>query len=192
LSEVQDDRARRYLDLALSQAGLLGEVAQDMADVIRVQSGQLPIDREPLELGRLVEETVELAGPLSQGQQIRLQRAHGELIISGDRRRLQQALLNLLSNAFELGAGDGGVDVEMTSADGAAVVEIVNHGPGIADEERQRMFERLYQADHDPGRRLGVGLFLTHAIITGHEGSLQARDTQPHGTTFIVRLPLMA
>jgi signal transduction histidine kinase len=180
----------RYLELALSQAHLLGDLVNDLADVIRVQAGQLSMVHTPLELAHLVEETVDLAGPLTQDHTINLERPDAELRITGDARRLRQVVLNLLSNAVQHGGSDTDVDVRVRRDGDQAVVEVIDHGPGIAEEDRERVFERFFQATHDTGRGLGVGLYLAHAIVAGHQGTIEVQPTQPHGTTFVVRLPL--
>jgi len=180
----------RYVSLALAQTRLMGDLVQDLADVIRVQAGQMPITRQPVDLVQLVSEAVELARPLSDSQDIRLATPSEHIQISADPRRLQQVVLNLISNALQHGASEQGVDIRLERDGDTAVVEVVDHGPGIAGEDRDHVFERFFQAGSDSGRGLGVGLYVVHAIVTGHGGTIDAMPTEPHGTTFRVRLPL--
>jgi PAS domain S-box-containing protein len=180
----------RYVRLALAQARLMGELVQDLADVIRVQAGQMPIARQPVDLVQLVSDAVELARPLSDSQTIRLDASSEHILVSADPRRMQQVVLNLISNALQHGASDQGMDIRVGRDTDMAVLEVVDYGPGIAGEDREHIFERFFQAGADSGRGLGVGLYLVHAIVTGHGGTIDALPSEPHGTTFKVRLPL--
>jgi two-component system CheB/CheR fusion protein len=180
----------RYVRLALAQARLMGDLVQDLADVIRVQAGQMPIARQPVDLVQLVSDAVELARPLSDSQTIRLDASSEHILVSADPRRMQQVVLNLISNALQHGASDQGMDIRVGRDTDMAVLEVVDYGPGIAGEDREHIFERFFQAGADSGRGLGVGLYLVHAIVTGHGGTIDALPSEPHGTTFKVRLPL--
>ena len=183
-----DERTTHYLDVGLAQTRLLEELVQDLADVVRIQTGQLPIERAPLNLVDLAHTTIDLARPLNDNQEIRLDAPVETMAVTGDRRRLQQALLNLIANAIEHGASPRGVDVRLHQEDSAVVLEVSDYGPGIAPDARDQIFARFYQGD-STGPGLGVGLYLVHAIISAHDGSIDVQSTDGQGTTFVVRLP---
>src|SRR5438132_5118083 len=92
-SEVGDERVGRYIKLALAQERLLADLVQDLTDVIRVQTGQLPVTREPVDLSHLMQEAIELALPMSESQEIRLDTPGEALPVSADARRLRQVVL---------------------------------------------------------------------------------------------------
>jgi two-component system OmpR family sensor kinase len=108
--------------------------------------------------------------------------------VDADARRLQQVLLNLIANALQHGRSSQGTVVRVRADADAALIEVIDHGPGIAPVEQHRIFERFYTAEHS-GRGLGIGLYLTHAIVAAHGGTIQMARTQGGGTTFAVRLP---
>jgi two-component system CheB/CheR fusion protein len=188
--QATEERAGRYIGIALEQARLLGDLVQDLTDVIRVQAGQLPIARERVDLTQLVDDAVELARPMGEGRDIRVSAPAETLAVSGDRRRLQQVVLNLIANAMQHGAGPGGIDVRTRREDHVAVLEVIDHGRGIPREDREKVFERFYRAEEGESRGLGVGLYLVQAIVSAHDGTVEVQPTQPQGTTFVVRLPL--
>jgi two-component system CheB/CheR fusion protein len=188
--ETLDERARRYVGIALDQTQLLDDLVQDLTDVIRVQAGQLPIARERVDLTQLVEDVVELARPMGDGQEIRVTAPAETLAVSGDPRRLQQVLLNLIANAMQHGASPRGVDVRARREGHVAVVEVIDYGRGIPAEDREKVFERFYHTDEGASRGLGVGLYLVQAIVAAHDGTVEVQSTQPQGTSFVVRLPL--
>lgn len=170
--------------------GLLGELVQDLSDVIRVQAGHLSVAQERIDLRSLVQDVVELTRPIDEQQDIRLQLGDGPLFVNGDRHRLEQVLLNLISNAMRYGASARGVDVRVRSADAYAVVEVSDYGPGIAPQDRAHLFERFYQSQsRQSGPGLGVGLYLVHAIVTAHHGAIDVQPSDPQGATFVVYLP---
>jgi two-component system phosphate regulon sensor histidine kinase PhoR len=182
-------RVAHHLEVSLTQTRLLEELVQDLTDVVRMQSGQLPIEREPVNLVELARTTVEMARPIADSQEIRLDAPADPVTVAGDRRRLQQVLLNLIANAIQHGASPRGVDVRLHRDNSVAVIEVTDYGGGIATDARKQVFERFYQADVErPG--LGIGLYLVHAIVGTHEGSIDVQSTDSTGTTFVVRLPI--
>ena len=191
MDQPAEERLGRYAQVALTQAGFLGDLVQDLADVIRLQAGHLRVEREPIDLRQLIEEAVELIRPADGAYSLRLELGDEELPVSGDRRRLQQVILNLVSNAQQHGASPRGIDIRARRAVGSAVLEVIDYGPGIPADDRERIFERFYQVGADGGRGLGVGLYLVHAIVSAHEGTVEAQQTDPQGATFVVHLPLL-
>jgi two-component system CheB/CheR fusion protein len=189
LGDDGDANVRRHLDVSVTQTHLLEDLVQDLTDVVRIQSGHLPIERDSVNLTELAQTTVELARPLGNAQEIRFEAPSDPITVIGDRRRLQQVILNLIANAIEHGASPRGVDVRLHRGNSAVIVEVTDYGPGIAVDAREQVFQRFYKADsHGPG--LGVGLYLVHAIVTAHQGSIDVQSTDSQGTTFVVRLPL--
>jgi two-component system CheB/CheR fusion protein len=185
----QDPRLNRYLSIGLEQARLLSDLVQDLADVVRMQTGQLTIVPADVDLAEVVQAAVELARTIPDAQEIKVDVATGPLVISGDRRRLQQVVLNLLANAIQHGSSAEGATVRLRGENEHAVLEVIDHGPGIPPEERQRVFERFYSADRPGGSGLGLGLYLVQAIVTAHGGTVQVESPNEHGTTFVVRFP---
>ena len=115
--------------------------------------------------------------------------------INADPALLTIALNNLIDNALRYGEGERhGVVVELQSRPGEAVLRVADQGPGIATADKQRIFERYYsKSDGRPrGERTssGLGLFIVHSIARSHQGSIHAEDNLPHGSVFVLSLPL--
>jgi two-component system CheB/CheR fusion protein len=188
--EAPDERVARYLQIGQAQVQLLEELVEDLTDVVRVQTGQQLVARAPLDLVELTRSTVDLARTIGDGQEIRLDLPAEPFCVYGDRRRLQQVLLNLIGNAIQHGASERGVDVRVRSDASLATMEVRDYGAGITNDERAHIFERFYQTSRT-GRGLGVGLYLVRAIVTAHDGTVDAHPTGEHGARFIVRLPIV-
>jgi signal transduction histidine kinase len=127
---------------------------------------------------------------MSQDQEIRLDTVPEPVFVDGDERRLQQVILNLVSNALLHGPSDRGVAVRVRRGEREAVMEVIDYGPGILAEDREKVFERFYQAGDGTRRGLGVGLYLVHAIVTAHDGRIDVQPNDPRGARFVVLLPL--
>ncbi len=189
------ERVRRYVGQAREQARRLGGLVEELVDAVRLQDGRLRLTRRPLELGATVGGAVETARMLTQGQAIELAEAGEPLWVHADAGRLEQVLLNLLTNAIAYAPGTERIDVRLRREDGSATIEVQDYGQGIPPTEIERIFTRYYQADR-PGdgasAGLGLGLFIAQEIVAAHGGTIEARSTEGEGTTFAIRLPLLA
>lgn len=113
------------------------------------------------------------------------------LMVRGQPALLSQALANLLDNAFKYTAADIGITVRLVSTAHQAVLEVIDHGPGLTTTERTRMTERFARGDaarSTPGS--GLGLALVKAILHAHGGVLELDDTPGSGLTARLRLPI--
>jgi two-component system phosphate regulon sensor histidine kinase PhoR len=121
---------------------------------------------------------------------------HGDVVpitISGDARRIEQILLNLLVNAVTFSGGSGSIDVSLRHSNGFAEVTVRDHGPGIPAHVLPHIFDRFYRVDDERSARegLGLGLFIAREIVNAHGGRIQVESTSGSGATFTVRLPLL-
>ena len=108
-----------------------------------------------------------------------------------DRLAAEQIVANLISNAIKYGAGSP-VEVSLTEpAPGVAKIQVSDRGPGIASQDRERIFERFQRAV-EPGQRrsgFGIGLWLVRSLVQAHGGSIEVDSTPGQGSTFTVHLP---
>ena len=178
----------RYASISLEQSRLLTDLVQDLSDVVRVQSGQLAIHRQRVDLVEIVQTAVELARPMAEGLEIRVE-APESLPIDADQRRLQQVLLNLLSNAVQYGSSPAGILVRVATDGEEAMLEVVDSGPGIPAQDQQRIFDRFYRGAQNGLPGLGVGLYVVRAIVVEHGGTVHVESTSGRGTAFVIRLP---
>ncbi len=114
-------------------------------------------------------------------------------VVQGDEARLRQVLGNLISNALHHTPVDAPILVSVGTRGRDAVLEVSDSGPGLSDEQKARVFERFYRADSARTRTTGgsgLGLSIVAALVAAHSGRVIVNDTQPHGATFTVLLPL--
>jgi two-component system OmpR family sensor kinase len=180
------------------QAAGMGLLVEDLLLLARLDE-QRPLERRPVDLLALAADAVHDARVLAPDRRIELLAggAAGPLVVLGDEARLRQVLANLMSNA--LTHTPAGTPVEVVAQtrrrDGVphAVVEVVDHGPGLDPEQAQRVFERFYRADPARSRARGgsgLGLAIVAALVAAHGGTVQVDSSPGSGARFRVVLPL--
>ncbi|MFF0268110.1 sensor histidine kinase [Kribbella sp. NPDC004536] len=114
-------------------------------------------------------------------------------VVEGDEARLRQVLGNLVSNALNYTPVDAPITVSVGTRGAEAILEVSDTGPGLSDEQKAHVFERFYRADTARTRTTGgsgLGLSIVAALVAAHKGRVTTTNTNPHGATFTVHLPL--
>ncbi len=193
--QKQGDQTRlaRHSQIALDEAYRLHRLINDLLDVGRLQSGKLTLMRAPIDLSGVVARAVETTQATMGERPVRLDSVGGPLLVDGDGLRLEQVVLNLLTNARTY-APSSPIDVRVRRQDGVAEVEVQDYGPGIAPEALPDLFNRFYQVATAPrGAQggMGLGLYIAREITEAHGGTITVSSTVGKGATFQVRLPLI-
>jgi signal transduction histidine kinase len=163
-----------------------------LTDIIEAEAGAMRLDRHPEDLSQIVREAVELYEFVSKeaGVTVVTHIAPGVRVLA-DRRRISQVCANVIDNAIKYTAVTGRVEVSVFVEGDRAVLRVTDTGVGIAAEDAERVWERLFRADPSRGERgLGLGLSLVKAVVEAHGGSVKLDSTLGVGSMFEVRLPL--
>jgi signal transduction histidine kinase len=185
--------ATTYASRALDQTRRLGQLIERLLDASRIQTGQLELFTERIDLVALVRSAVHAAEVLPGAPPIRLLPGPRALRLRGDPDRLGQVMLNLLANAIEHAASSDTIDVSVRRSARLAEIDVADHGEGIPVDSIPTLFEpyaRLGQARRRPG--LGLGLFVAREIVAAHGGEIAVTSRAGEGTVVTVRLPLRA
>jgi two-component system CheB/CheR fusion protein len=182
--------ARTYVSRALVQTRQVGELVERLFDVSRIQAGRLDLVLAPVDLVAIVRDAAVVVGALPTAPTIRVSAVRGPVLFKGDAGRLEQVFVNLLANAAEYAATSPSIDVTIRRSGTVAVVEVVDHGPGIADDLLPLLFQPYTRLEQKRSAGLGLGLYLAREIVTAHGGTIEAESHLGEGTTIIVRLPL--
>jgi signal transduction histidine kinase len=190
-AELQQQRLLRDCELMHRQVKRLSELVNDLLDVSRISTGQLTLELEPVDLSELVREVVTRFEPEAErvGCWVSVT-APASAPGLWDRRRLDQVVSNLLSNALKYGAGKP-VHVRVALEGTQARLRVEDEGIGIAPEAMERIFglyERAVSERHYGG--LGLGLYVTRQIIERLGGRVGVESAPGHGAAFTVELPL--
>jgi two-component system OmpR family sensor kinase len=174
-----------------AEAARMGVLVDDLLLLARLDQGR-PLEREPLDLARIVEEAVDSARAVEPDRAIDLE-LHGPALVSGDGGRLRQAVDNLLDNARVHTPASSRVQVTLSPDDGVVLLTVADEGPGLPAEVATRAFERFYRGDSSRSRSMGgagLGLSIVAAIVEAHGGTVTVGSEEGAGATFEVRLPV--
>ena len=193
LQKQGDAQGQHYVARMDAQLNRLTKLVSDLLDVSRMQAGKLTFDSEPFELDTLVLETVENVQAAIPEHQIVVEGRTGGCIL-GDKDRLGQVFINLLTNAVKYSPEAEKVIVHLAANSHEAVVSVQDFGIGIDAAHHQRIFERFYQVT-DPEEKtfpgLGMGLYISYEIVQRHQGRMWVESSKGKGSTFSVALPLL-
>jgi signal transduction histidine kinase len=194
-----EDPHRHDLEMILRNARVLLGQVNDLLDTSKIEAAKLDLDYTELDLGHLVRLVANNFETLALDRAITfVVRAPDHAIpVQVDPARVQQVLLNLLSNAFKFTPPDGTIRIELREGTdgGTAQVEVADSGPGIEPDQRVEVFERFHQLDGSSRRKItgtGLGLHIARELVTLHGGSIGVRDAPEGGALFEVELPVLA
>lgn len=190
-----DDRENRgeFLGAVLRQTGRLEVLVNDLLRLSRLESAAVRPELSEFRLRGLVEDVHRSLLPAFKGR--RLDFSDGvpeELQVRADRKEIEQALFNLLDNAFKFTPDGGSVSVSARAGEGRVRVEVSDTGPGIPEESMPRIFERFYRVDKARSRELGgtgLGLSIVKHAVELHGGSVGVESEEGRGSTFWFTLP---
>ncbi|HEU4619010.1 MAG TPA: PAS domain S-box protein [Gammaproteobacteria bacterium] len=181
------------------QVAHLVRLVDDLVDLSRITRADIPLRRSVFDLSEAVEAALEMeAGRIKERRhELIVRRCESRLPVDGDRDRLAQVFVNVLSNAARYMDPGGRIVVEIESKGNAAAVRVADTGFGIPSDRLENVFEMFAQVpehrSHTGGGGLGIGLAVAREIVKLHGGTIEARsDGLGRGAEFIVRLPLTA
>lgn len=186
------ERVRGMMDRQLEQ---LVRLTDDLLDVSRITRNRLEMQKERVDVIRILHSALETCGPILAHQHHRLVQnlPATPLWVEGDRARLAQVFYNLIGNAAKYTDNGGEIRLTASMADNQICIVISDNGIGIAPEMIDRVFDLFTQADRSISRSqggLGIGLTLVRRILEAHGGTVTARsEGRGHGSEFTVHLP---
>jgi signal transduction histidine kinase len=183
--------ALRMLASMETQAHKLTRLIADLLDLSKIQAGKLTFVEEAVDVDALVREVVEQLQQDSTRHQISIEGSAPGTIV-GDRERLGQVLINLLTNAIKYSPQAEQIIVRLTFTTQALKVSVQDFGIGIPRSEQEKIFERFYRVPGEQkqaGSGLGVGLFIAGQVIEHHRGKLWVESLEGQGASFSFSLP---
>ena len=188
------ERVAELLEIAERNGSRLLVLVNDLLDLQRLEDGALRFQMAPLRLGPLLDESVRGIEGFARLYKVRLrvETDAADAALVSDRDRLAQVLYNLLSNAIKFSPAGQEVLLAGRAEDGHVEIAVRDHGPGIPEEFRSRLFEKFAQAEDPRTRRQGgsgLGLSISKKLIEGLGGTIAVTSAPEAGTTVTVRLP---
>jgi PAS domain S-box-containing protein len=192
LAKQGDGQALHFLDRIEAQLNKLTKLISDLLDVTKMQTGKLEFREERFSLDELVRETLENLQGTTETHRFRLEEVRNAQVF-GDKDRLGQVLINLLTNAIKYSPQADAIIVRVSTDEHGAIVCVQDFGIGIAETHQEKIFERFYQVNDATEKTfsgLGIGLYISNEIVRRHHGRLWVKSAKGAGATFYVSLPL--
>ncbi|MFL5785796.1 MAG: ATP-binding protein [Bacteriovoracaceae bacterium] len=188
---VPQDKIQKTVEISERQVNRLNALVEDLLDVTRISSGKLSLSIEELNLAEVVHEVAERYRPMLAQNKCTLNvHAPDKLKISADRLRLEQVLVNLVTNSMKYAPGSL-IEIKLSEEAAEAVLTVKDNGPGIKKEDQTRVFQRFERVTTKSAQvGLGLGLYIVHQIVEAHNGSILLRSEKGEGVEFTIRLPI--
>lgn len=196
MGRARDERTKsEYLDTIVGESERLARLVDNVLDFSKIEQGKKIYRLRPTRLDEVANSaTRAMQFPLAQeGFRLRLSVQEEMPEIEADPDAIQQAILNLLTNAMKYSGDAREIDLRLAARNGDAVIEVVDHGLGMAPEEQKHVFEKFYRAPSHESRLIagtGLGLTLVDHIVKAHGGRVEVASAPGAGSTFCMFLPI--
>jgi two-component system phosphate regulon sensor histidine kinase PhoR len=187
------DNNVRFLEIIHKHATRLSRLIEDISDLSAIESGQVRLHLEEVNLQKSVEEIAETLRPRAEQSDVRLTTdIPSELTIVADRQRFEQILLNLIDNAIKFNRRGGQVTVKAQRQNGVVIISVEDTGMGIPSADLPRVFERFYRADKARSVELGgtgLGLAIVKHLVRIHGAQVTVESKPGQGSCFTLTWP---
>ncbi len=188
------DTAEDFLNRIEAEVDRLTQMVSELTELSRIESGKVELKAEIVDINKLIEEVLAQLQPLADRQTLALKNDFktGQLLVKADRERIRQVIINLVHNAIKF-SKPGKTITAVTRKQGVfAVIEIIDEGIGISQDDLAHIFERFYKADKSrSGQGTGMGLAIAKHLVKAHGGDISATSEEGKGTTITFSLPLV-
>lgn len=180
-----------FIDKALNQVNKLNTLVEDLLNMSRIEAGKLDFTLEDFDLREMVLEIIETFSYSYSTHQILFDLGEGSAMVHGDRQRIEQAIINLVTNAIKYSPEADKIYLKLEINKDRVMVKVKDEGIGLSEEQQSQLFTRFYRAENTKGiSGLGIGLYLTKQIIDRHKGGISLTSTLGEGSEFTFYLPL--
>lgn len=188
---LEDEKVnRKFLERASIATDRISSILDDLDTITKLEVDQIVIQVTSFDIVELTKEIMESleVKAKEKNNTLAFKEKYEPIMVRADRSRIAQVLTNLIANAINYGNDGGKTDIRFYTLDDAIVVEVSDNGPGIAEKDLPRLFERFYRVEQSRNRNQGgsgLGLAIVkHIIETQHGQTLNVRSTEDVGTTF--------
>lgn len=198
--DLPPEKHMPLIEMIQRESVRLSNMTKDFLDFARLESGRTRIAHEPVDIGKLVQEIVDIQQPQASTRGIEIDSAvdanvpkpTDDPMVEGDYDRLKQVLLNLVSNAIKYNRENGRITLGVKRRDDCLAIFVRDTGKGIDPKDQAHLFERFYRipGSEDQSEGSGLGLSIAKKIAEEHDGRIEVESVLDRGTTFTIVLPL--
>jgi len=188
----QDKDVNKFVAKTLRQVKKLSGLVSDLLDVSKIEAGKLQLVKEKFDIRPIIDDGIELIQHTNSTHQIFLHTDIKSATICGDPQRIEQVIINLLTNAIKYSPSQKKIDVFLTADTRQVKIGIKDEGIGIPADRLEQIFNRFYRVE-ELNRNisgLGIGLYISKEIVERHNGKIWVDSTLEKGSTFWITLPL--
>ncbi len=192
---IQDgkiDVTRQYLQRTQVQLEKLNNLIADLLDISKIESGKLKFNKKNFDFEPLLNSAVDIIRQTHDGGRITVN-GSAPVKVYGDEMRIEQVLINFLTNAFKYSPGSEEVNIQLSStADNRLMVRVRDSGIGIPPEKQAGIFDKFYRVEETSHRfqGLGIGLYICAEILRRHDGTYGVESEEGKGSEFWFTLPI--
>jgi two-component system sensor histidine kinase KdpD len=190
-SQLSEEVRRDLMHAIVGEAERLNRLVNNLLSMTKLESGEIALERLPEDLAELVDDALRVLSTPSAALRITIRIPNDLPAVDVDAVLVLQVLINLLENALRYAPSGSPIEIEASElSDGGVLVRVIDHGPGIRLEERQKVFEKFFRGGsvkRDGGA--GLGLTICRAAIVAHRGRIRAVETPGGGATVEFTLP---
>ncbi|MET0795059.1 MAG: ATP-binding protein, partial [Polyangiaceae bacterium] len=189
-STISDEERRDLMRTIVAESERLNRLVANLLSMTKLESGEIALQRLPEDMAELFESAIRALSAPNAATRIGVQIELDLPPVDVDAVLIEQALINLLENALRHAPSDSLVQLEASNAREGVLVRVIDHGPGIRLEEREKVFEKFFRgsrATRDGGA--GLGLTICRAAVLAHHGRIRALETPGGGATLEFTLP---
>ncbi len=192
LPDIDAAVASKIAVVIRSSAKQMEVLIRDLLDIASIESGHLRIAAAAVPVADLLGEVVEALRPAAQARRVRLELDADNLedVVACDKNRVHQIYTNLVGNALKFSSGKNLIVLRARRSGREVTFSVVDNGPGIAQDQLGRVFDRFWRADDKSLSGVGLGLAICRGIVEQHGGRIWVESKVGEGTTFSFTLPL--
>ena len=179
----------KYLERTNKSVDRMINIVEDLEVISRLETEEFELEFQPFNIVQLAQEVLEAFEMKASNMNIKLEfinESQSEIVI-GDKDKIQQVFMNLISNSIKYGKENGTTCIKFFDMESNMLIEIADDGIGIAEDALDRLFERFYRVDKNRSREIGgtgLGLAIVKHILEGHNQQINVRSTVGVGSTF--------
>jgi len=186
-----DEMSRNFVHKTIEKAGKLTALVSDLLDISKIQAGKLQFNLEMFDIRKVVNDAIEVIQLSTPSHQIELITEVESYLVQGDKQRIEQVVVNLLTNAVKYSPSAKKVEIYLYREEAGIRLGVKDFGIGISSENQAKIFSRFYRVNglspHMSG--LGIGLYITREIVERHHGRIWVESVPGAGSTFWFTLP---
>ena len=184
---------KQYIGKANNAVNKLTHLVGDLLDVSKIQAGRLDYPMLDISLTDMLVNAVENAAQIHPEHHFEHD-ISTPLMVNGNSERLEQVLMNMVSNAAKYSKEDSLITIKAKAQDGVVCVLVIDQGIGLSIEQQEKIFERFYRVEDKTysASGLGIGLYISAEIIKQHKGKIKVQSEHGKGSTFSFELPLLS